>query len=343
MKSGIIGLAGSGKTTVFEALTGNFQETGHRGDNRIAAIRVPDVRVDVLAGMYAPKKTSYAQVEYLLPRKGLDKDGAKGPSLWTAVRDCDALIHVVRNFSGYGLADPTPLEDVNHIDQELILTDFMVAEKRLERLNLDQKRGRKSDPEELTLLEACISTVENNIPLRRRPELASAPRLRGFAFLSSKPMLVLFNNADEDDCLPDITGGGSNELRLAIRGKLEHELAQMSPEEAAEFLKEFDIATSAKDRIIAKSYELLGLISFFTVGEDEVKAWTIRKHTAAIDAAEVIHTDLKKGFIRAEVLAFDDLMSAGSYAVARKLGTVRLEGRDYEVQDGDILHVRFNV
>lgn len=343
MKSGIIGLAGSGKTTVFEALTGNFQETGHRGDNRIAAIRVPDVRVDVLAGMYAPKKTSYAQVEYLLPRKGLDKDGAKGPSLWTAVRDCDALIHVVRNFSGYGLDDPTPLEDVNHIDQELILTDFMVAEKRLERLNLDQKRGRKSDPEELTLLEACISTVENNIPLRRCPELASAPRLRGFAFLSSKPMLVLFNNADEDDCLPDITGGGSNELRLAIRGKLEHELAQMSPEEAAEFLKEFDIATSAKDRIIAKSYELLGLISFFTVGEDEVKAWTIRKHTAAIDAAEVIHTDLKKGFIRAEVLAFDDLMSAGSYAAARKLGTVRLEGRDYEVQDGDILHVRFNV
>jgi ribosome-binding ATPase YchF (GTP1/OBG family) len=156
-------------------------------------------------------------------------------------------------------------------------------------------------------------------------------------------MLVLFNNADEDDCLPVITGGGSNELRLTIRGKLEHELAQMSPEEAAEFLKEFDIATSAKDRIIAKSYELLGLISFFTVGEDEVKAWTIRKHTAAIDAAEAIHTDLKKGFIRAEVLAYDDLMTAGSYAAARKLGTVRLEGKDYEVQDGDILHVRFNV
>jgi ribosome-binding ATPase YchF (GTP1/OBG family) len=253
------------------------------------------------------------------------------------------LIHVVRNFSSYGLAEPTPLDEVNHIDQELILNDFMVAEKRLERLNLDQKRGRKSDPEERTLLKACISTVESNTPLRRQPELASAPLLRGFAFLSSKPMLVLFNNADEDDCLPDITGRGSNELCLAIRGKLEHELAQMSPEEAAEFLKEFDIATSAKDRIIAKSYELLGLISLFTVGEDEVKAWTIRKHTAAIDAAEAIHTDLKKGFIRAEVLAYDDLMTAGSYAAARKLGTVRLEGKDYEVQDGDILHVRFNV
>jgi hypothetical protein len=293
--------------------------------------------------MYTPQRATYAQVEYLLPGKGLEKDGAKEGSSWTAVRDCDALIHVVRNFSSYGLAEPTPLDEVNHIDQELILNDFMVAEKRLERLNLDQKRGRKSDPEERALLEACISTVENNTPLRRQPELASAPLLRGFAFLSSKPMLVLFNNADEDDCLPDITGRGSNELCLAIRGKLEHELAQMSPEEAAEFLKEFDIATSAKDRIIAKSYELLGLISFFTVGEDEVKAWTIRKHTAAIDAAEAIHTDLKKGFIRAEVLAYDDLMTAGSYAAARKLGTVRLEGKDYEVQDGDILHVRFNV
>jgi len=343
MKSGIIGGPGSGKTTVFEALTGNFQETGRRGDDRIAAIRVPDPRVDVLAGMYTPQKTTYAQVEYLLPGKGLEKDSGKAGSSWTAVRDCDALIHVVRNFSSYGLAEPTPLDDVNHIDQELILNDFMVAEKRLERLNLDQKRGRKSDPEERALLEACISTVESNTPLRRQPELASAPLLRGFAFLSSKPVLVLFNNADEDDCLPDITGSGSNELCLAIRGKLEHELAQMSPEEAAEFLKEFDIATSAKDRIIAKSYELLGLISFFTVGEDEVKAWTIRKHTAAIDAAEAIHTDLKKGFIRAEVLAYDDLMTAGSYAAARKSGTVRLEGKDYEVQDGDILHVRFNV
>ena len=343
MKSGIIGGPGSGKTTVFEVLTGNFQEAGRRGDDRIAAIRVPDPRVDVLAGMYSPRKTTYAQVEYLLPGKGLDKDSGKTGSSWTAVRDCDALIHVVRNFSSYGLAEPTPLEDVNHIDQELILNDFMVAEKRLERLNLDQKRGRKNDSEELVLLEACISTLEDNIPLRQRPELASAPQLRGFAFLSSKPMLVLFNNADEDDGLPDKTGRGSNELRLAIRGKLEHELAQMSPEEAAEFLKEFDIATSAKDRIIAKSYELLGLISFFTVGEDEVKAWTVRKHTAAIDAAEAIHTDLKKGFIRAEVLPYDDLITAGSYAAARKLGTVRLEGKDYEVHDGDILHVRFNV
>ncbi|MFZ0242110.1 MAG: DUF933 domain-containing protein [Desulfobacterales bacterium] len=343
MKSGIIGVPGSGKTTVFEALTDNFQEAGYRGDNRIAAIRVPDPRVEVLARMYSPQKTSFAQVEYLLPGKGLEKDGAKSGSPWTAVRDCDALIHVVRNFSGYGLVEPAPLADVKNIDQELILTDFIVAEKRLERLMMDQKRGRKGDPEEPALLEACIAALEDNSPLRRHPELAAAPQLRGFAFLSSKPLLVLFNNSDEDNSRPGETGGGSNELSLAIRGKLEHELAQMAPEEAAEFRREFELAASAKDRVINKTYELLGLISFFTVGEDEVKAWTIRNHTTAIDAAETIHTDLKKGFIRAEVLAYEDLMAAGTYAAARKLGTVRLEGKGYKVEDGDILHVRFNV
>ncbi|MFZ0610860.1 MAG: DUF933 domain-containing protein [Desulfobacterales bacterium] len=343
MKSGIIGVPGSGKTTVFEALTGNFQEAGYRGDNRIAAMRVPDPRVEILARMYSPQKTSYAQVEYLLPGKGAEKDGVKSGSPWTAVRDCDALIHVVRNFSGYGLVEPTPLEDVKNVDQELILTDFIVAEKRLERLKMDQKRGRKGDPEEPALLEACIAALEDNRPLRRHPELAAAPQLRGFAFLSGKPLLVLFNNSDEDNLLPTKAEGLPNELSLAIRGKLEHELAQMAPEEAAEFRREFELAASAKDRVISKTYELLGLISFFTVGEDEVKAWTIRNHTTAIDAAETIHTDLKKGFIRAEVLAYEDLMAAGTYAAARKLGTVRLEGKDYKVKDGDILHVRFNV
>ncbi|MFZ0134539.1 MAG: DUF933 domain-containing protein, partial [Desulfobacterales bacterium] len=148
---------------------------------------------------------------------------------------------------------------------------------------------------------------------------------------------------DEDNLLPAEAQGVPNELSLAMRGKLEHELAQMAPEEAAEFRREFELAASAKDRVISKTYELLGLISFFTVGEDEVKAWTIRNGTAAIDAAETIHTDLKKGFIRAEVLAYEDLMAAGTYAAARKLGTVRLEGKDYKVKDGDILHVRFNV
>jgi GTP-binding protein YchF len=343
MKSGIIGREAAGKTTVFEALTGNFQASSHRGDDRIATIHVPDPRVATLAEMYAPQKTSYAQVTYLLPGKGRAKDGSKESTVWTASRDCDALIHVVRNFGGYGLAEPTPLGDVRHIDQELILADFMVAEKRLERLKMDRKRGKKSNPEELALIEACIAALENNIPLRRQGELAAAPLLKGYAFLSGKPMLVLFNNEDEDGSLPSTAEDPAISSALAIRGKLERELAQMSPDEAADFLREFDIAASATDRVISKSYELLGLVSFFTVGDDEVKAWTIRKHTRAIDAAEVIHTDLKKGFIRAEVLAYEDLMAVGNYTAARKLGTVRLEGKEYEVQDGDILHVRFNV
>ena len=167
--------------------------------------------------------------------------------------------------------------------------------------------------------------------------------MRGFALLSAKPMLVLFNNDDETPQLPEVGQLTEAEECLVIRGKLEDELAQMPPEDAAAFLSEFDISESATDRVIQKSYEILGLISFFTVGEDEVRAWTIRKATQAVDAAEAVHSDMKKGFIRAEVLAYDDLMAAGSYAEARKKGTVRLEGKTYEVKDGDIINFRFNV
>jgi len=156
-------------------------------------------------------------------------------------------------------------------------------------------------------------------------------------------MLVLFNNADEDENMPDAQNLASQESCMVIRGKLERELAQMSEEEAKDFLTEFNISASATDRVIKGSYEILGLISFFTVGDDEVRAWTIRKNTQALDAAEVIHSDIKKGFIRAEVLAYNDLMAVGTYAEARKKGTVRLEGKTYIVQDGDILNFRFNV
>jgi ribosome-binding ATPase YchF (GTP1/OBG family) len=156
-------------------------------------------------------------------------------------------------------------------------------------------------------------------------------------------MLVLFNNDDEDDRLPAVSKITDTEDCLVIRGKLEQELAQMSAEEAAEFLEEFNISESAMDKVIRKSYRLLGLISFFTVGSDEVRAWSIKSGTEAVDAAETVHTDMKKGFIRAEVLAYDDLMDAGTYAAARKKGTVRLEGKNYKVQDGDIINIRFNV
>ncbi len=338
MKLGIIGLPGSGKSTVFEALTGNFSDTGNKSEDRISTIHVPDPRVDFLSAMYQPKKTTYAQVEYFLPGKGGEK---KEQSLHNLVRDCDALIHVVRNFGGYGLAPPDPQQDFLQVDQELALSDLVVAEKRLERLEMDRKRGKSVDPEEQSLLEQCKAHLEAELPLRRFPEIAEAKVLRGFAFVSAKPMLVLFNNEDEDDSLPEAAEGMEN--ATIIRARLEQELAQLSEAEAEDFLNEFQITASATDRVIRASYALQGLVSFFTVGDDEVRAWTIRKETPALEAAGVIHSDIKKGFIRAEVLAYADLVDAGTYAEARKKGTVRLEGKTYPVQDGDIINFRFNV
>ena len=343
MRLGIIGLPRSGKSTIFDALTQNSVQAGNRSEDRIGTIRVPDNRIDVLSGMYNPKKTIYAQVEYFL-------SGVKGgiankhdQSVWTPVRDADALIHVIRNFSGYGFDDPTLTEDFNEIDQDLILTDQVSVEKRLERLELEKKRGRSIHPEEPGLLQKCLEALENEQPLRRIPEIAHSPVLKGFAFMSAKPKLVLFNNEDEDDNLPELSPVFDKEATMVIRAKLEQELGQLSPEEAAEFLAEFNVTASAMDRVIKRSYALQGLISFFTVGDDEVRAWTIRRGTPAVDAADVIHSDIKKGFIRAEVVSYADLMDAGSHVEARKQGTVRLEGKTYVVQDGDIINFRFNV
>jgi len=344
MKLGIIGLPGAGRSTVFEALTRATADLTNKNESRIGTVRVPDERVDILSGMYNPKKTIYAQIEYFLPRSaGQAKEKNQDQGFWAKVRESDALIHVIRNFRGLENADISPLSDFNELNQELILADLVVAEKRVERMEHDNRRGKKYNPEEFTLLKNCLEHLENEDPLRDFPELAAAPLLRGYAFQSAKPMLVLFNNEDDDDGLPESGDADIMGERMVIRGKLEQELAQMSDEEAAEFLAEFNITASAMDRVIRRSYDLLGLISFFTVGEDEVRAWTIRKETPAVDAAEVIHSDIKKGFIRAEVVAYDDLMSAGSHTEARKLGTVRLEGKTYPVQNGDIINFRFNV
>lgn len=338
MKLGITGLPGSGKTTVFEALGRNLGGPGHKGENRIGAVHVPDERVDVLSGMFNPKKTTYAQVEYFLPGISQDKD----KSAWNLVRDCDALIHVIRNFGGYGFEKPDPYADFRKLDQEFVLADLVVVEKRLERIDMDKKRGKPIDNEELSLLNECHAKLEQEIPLRKFPELASAPQFRGFAFLSGKPMLALYNNEDDDENLPK-GHEDFEEEQMVIRGKLEQELAQMSEEEAADFLSEFNISSSAMDRVIIKSYELLGIISFLTIGTDEVRAWPIKKGTVAVDAAGTVHSDMKQGFIRAEVVSYADFMDAGSLAEARKRGTVRLEGKTYEVCDGDIINFRFNV
>lgn len=341
MKLGIIGLPRAGKSTVFDALTQNTTGPEHKQRDRIATVRVPDDRVGALSRVVNPKKTIYTQVEYFLP--GHKKDGAAAPWLSAALRDCDALLHVIRNHVAYGFDTPSPARDFNRLDQELVLADLEVAEKRLQRIALDHKRGKKMDPEEYDLLTACRDCLENEIALRSKPDLAAAHCLRGFAFLSAKPVLILFNNEDDDDRLPDIEGLAAAQECLVIRAKLEQELAQMAPDEAAEFLAEFDIPASAMDRVIRQSYALLDLISFFTIISSEVRAWAIKKGTRALEAAGHIHSDMQKGFIRAEVISFQNLITAGSYSEAKKQGTVRLEGKAYEVQDGDIIQFRFNI
>ena len=339
MKLGIIGLPKSGKTTIFELLTKNFPENPNRMEHRIGTIKVPDSRVGVLSKMYKPKKTIFAQVEYYLP----GKMETKREQIWNQVRDCDALIHVVRNFEAYDDQKIDLLKDFKALDQELIFADLVVAEKKLEYFKTEKKRGRKFDEKEYEKLETCHQLLEEEIPLRSSPELSTAKVLKGYTFLSAKPILILFNNDDEAEAIPEVEALTSTENCVAIRGKLEHEITQMSREDAGDFMVEFGIQALATDTIIEKSYDLLGLISFFTVGEDEVRAWTIRKETAAVDAAEAIHSDIKKGFIRAEVLYYDDLMDAGNYVEARKKGTVRLEGKTYIVKNGDIINFRFNV
>ncbi|MEW6076455.1 MAG: DUF933 domain-containing protein [Thermodesulfobacteriota bacterium] len=339
MKLGIVGLEGAGKTTLFEALTRSEADAGHRNEDRLAVIPVPDRRVDVLTGMYKPRKTIYAQIEYCLPA-GIKKNERE--TRWNSVKECDALIQVVRNFELPGGDPATPYKDMAALDEEFILADYMVVEKRLERIEADSKRGKKGDPGELTLLRQAREMLESNQPLRQNAEISVSPLMRGFTFLSAKPALVLINNDDDNQGLPPGEPPAGADL-MVVRGRLEHEISRMSDEEAADFLKEFAIDEPATARAIKRSYQTLGLISFFTVGEDEVRAWTIKKETPAVKAAGVIHSDMEKGFIRAEVVAYDDLISAGSYAEARKRGTTRLEGKTYIMADGDIVTIRFNV
>ena len=336
MKLGIIGLPLSGRSTTFEALTRQISEAAARGEDRLAVVRVPDERVDRLSRMFDRQKTIHAQVEYFLAGPGSQR---KEANPWLPVKDCDALIQVVRNHG----PDRHPLADFNAVDQELILSDLVQVEKCLERIEQDHRRGKKINAEEQVLLTECRNLLESETPLRRRPELADAKPLRGFSLLTAKPVLVVFNNEESDLQLPEIGELVGRETCLTLCAKLEQELARMSPQEAAEFLQEYQIGASALERMIRLSYEVMGLISFFTVGKDEVRAWTIRRGTPAVEAAGAVHSDMQKGFIRAEVIAYEDLMAAGSTAEARRRGTYRLEGKTYEVRDGDIINFRFNV
>ncbi len=343
MKLGIIGLPQSGKSTIFAALTGargDENKTGAKKDNRIASVKVFDERIDFLSGMYNPKKTTYASVEYLLPS---DTGSGSDNMIWNQARICDALIQVVRNFPDFTGADPRSEDDYRELEDEMVLTDLLVVEKRIERIESDLKRGKKPDEEEHKLILACKDMLEKGLPLRTDEELTKSPLLKGFTFLSAKPRLIIINNDDDNDKLPEWSSGLSEGGIEAVRGRLEMEISAMSAEDAKVFLDEYGIAESALDRIIKESYRIMNLISFFTVGEDEVKAWTIDRGTIALHAAGEIHSDIQKGFIRAEVLAYDDLVEHGSFKEAKNAGRVRLEGKEYIVEDGDIINYRFNV
>ncbi|MBW1765876.1 MAG: redox-regulated ATPase YchF [Deltaproteobacteria bacterium] len=348
MKLGIIGLPQSGKSTIFAALTGARGEDkprkASRTDRMIGTVRVVDERVDFLTEVYKPKKTTYARVEYFLPSEIATGTMSKSENaIWNQIRICDALIHVIRNFQAPGEIAPTPEADFRHLEEEMILNDLVVVEKRIERIEKESKRGNKPDEEEYSLIKSCRELLENSQPLRVRPELASAPALKGFTFLSAKPRLVIINNDDEDESLPGWKLKPEAFETMVVRGRLEMDIASMSPEEAEEFLEEYHIEQSALDRVIKTSYSLLNLISFFTVLNQEVRAWTITRGTPAIEAAGAVHSDMQKGFIRAEVLSFEHLKTYGSFQEAKKAGYVRLEGKGHTVQDGEIINFRFNI
>jgi len=229
------------------------------------------------------------------------------------------------------------------LESELILNDLMVAEKRIERVHADGKKGREISEEELGLLERCREALSRDVPLRKVPEIAASPILKGFTFLSAKPQMAIANNSDDDEEPPEMSKIPDDIELMVVRGKLEMELAQMDPEEAEEFLSLYHVDQSLLDRVIKQCLDTCNLISFFTIEGSEVRSWIIPDGTTALDAAEFIHSDMKKGFIRAEVLAYEQLMLSGSLANAKKDGSLRLEGKTYPVQDGDIIKFRFSI
>jgi hypothetical protein len=360
MQIGIIGLPNSSKTTIFNALTRGHVETtpvpASTAEVHTAMVDVPDPRVGVLSGMFHPRKTTYAQVQYndiagLAP--GVGKNGGIPGVLLNALNQNDALLHVVRAFEDDTVPHPEgsvdPARDLAALDTELLLSDLLIVETRLERLQKDlpspQPARREAAAREQALLLRLKEALEAGTPLRDLELTTEEEKsLRGFAFLTLKPVLVALNIGDDGESVAASLGYDHKRTQvLELRGRLEMEIAQMQGEEAEAFLAEYGISEPTLNRLIRSSYELLGLQSFFTVGEDEVRAWTVRQGATAVEAAGVIHSDLARGFIRAEVVAYDDLIAAGSLAAAKERGALRLQGKDYIVRDGDILNIRFNV
>ncbi len=361
MKIAVTGLANSGKTTIFNALTGLDLETTIyptvTDEPHMGVVKVPDARIDKLAEIYRPKKITHATVEYI-DYIGLTKgDTEQNRKVSELIKDADAVVHVIRAFEDASVTHPLgevdPVRDAGTVELEMIFGDLELVEKRIGKMEQGLKRGKKPDETEKQLLLKCREILEKETPLRDI-EFSDEEQqaMRHLQFMSIKPTVTVLNVAEKDidsektaaliSALRALLKGRQVDI-LSMCGKIEMEIAQLSPEEAVAFLDDLGITEPALDRLIRVSYDLLGLISFLTVGEDEVRAWTIKKGTNAQRAAGKIHSDIERGFIRAEVVLYDDLIKHGGMAAAREKGLVRLEGKTYEVRDGAIINFRFNV
>lgn len=346
MKIGLVGFAGSGKTTVFNAMTGLDVPVGFGGEVRLGSVRVPDPRIDALARIFSPKKTTYAEITFCdIPGEhGAEKKGLSRRAL-QQIRDQEALCLVLRGFENpalEGAADPAG--DLEAFHAECILADLEVVERRLERA-----RREKANPLEIAAFELMRTALEQERPIRAIPATElHREQLRGFQLLTDKPLLVALN-VDEARVAEPLPAGSAERLAvldaagLVLSASVESEIASLAPEDQAAFLADLGVSEPALARFIRAAYGLLDLISFFTVGEDEVRAWTIRRGTRAKQAAGRIHSDLERGFIRAEVMPYEVFMQYGSEPAVKDAGRLQVEGKEFVVSDGDILSIRFNV
>jgi hypothetical protein len=346
MKVGLVGFAGSGKTTVFNTLTGLAVPTGFGGELHLGTVKVPDERIDVLSRIFKPKKTTYAEIVFSdipgehdaenksLSRKALDR-----------IRDQDVLCLVLRAFPNPALAsEPDPAADLEAFLTECLLADLGIVERRL-----DRTRKEKADPLEVAAFETMKATLERALPIRSvPPQVLNREFLKGYGLLSDRPLLVALNRGEQEAAEPmppAITRQleSQHAAGLVLSASVEAAIASMDAADQQAFLDDLGLTESALARFIRTAYGLLDLISFFTVGEDEVRAWPIRRGTKARQAAGRIHSDLERGFIRAEVMPYDQFIKYGTEHAVRDAGHLKLEGKDYVVLDGDILSIRFNV
>jgi len=361
MKAGLIGLPLAGKSTLFQLLTGAPPPpAGARPEPRLAIARVPDPRVERLAAIYSPRKTTHATIEYVdVP--GVAKGAGAALVDLPALKGIDALVHVVRAFESELAPHPDgsvdPLRDARMLELELLLADLGLVDKRLERLEAALKKtNRPEDRTERALFLKLKAQLEGEHPLRALAfDLAGDERrrLRAYQFLSDKPVLLAVNLDEsrvreapaylEAAGLAAFVAERPGLALCPVAATIEAEIAQLEAADARAFLQEYGLSEPGLDRVIRTSYELLGLVSFLTAGEDECRAWTIQAGTRAQQAAGTIHSDIERGFIRAEVVEFEELVAAGSIAACRERGTLRLEGKEYVVRDGDVINFRFNV